>query len=432
MNKNKILLLALAVVLVGAMLVMIMFNENHDWRMSYKPDNEEPYGVDVLSQIFEETGDYEIISDTIYNQLDENASGNYVFVGRTVYLDSLELDFLMRFVERGGRAYIASSQQNYKLMDTLFSVPTFSNEYYTNNRRATRYQHFLRSVNDTLITGTLEIEDTTNYHWQHVYNQKVVPHYWNYFNNEIYSSDPSEELTLKGFFEDSEYGEFNINFISRPYGEGVFNFHSNPEVFTNYYLLDENNFRYAQHFFGDMKEGTVYFDENNQNYQYTGPSSSSSASPENEGPLSFIMTQPALRWAWYLLLSGGLLYLIFGSKRRQRVIPVLEPNNNTSIEFAETVSQLYIRQKDHRKICMTKMKLFLAFIRERYGLSTKTNNKQETELLIRRIANLSEVDQKHVEKIFQSDKDIIKAYEVTNKMLVDFHHLVEHFYQNCK
>ncbi|MFZ6051990.1 DUF4350 domain-containing protein [Halocola ammonii] len=433
MKKSNTALIIIALVLVVALLVYIILNSGYNWGESYKPDDENPYGTTVLTDIFEKTGEFEIVTDTIYKTIPEDASGNYVFVGRTLYTDSLELDFIMRFVERGGNAYISSKYHNYTLLDTLFKLPEGSLDYYfQQGSEPLQYSNFINSVRDTIVNGKLMGSDSL-FEWKHVYDNEMVWHNWNYFDHQILSEDTTQKVVMLGDIQTPLYGEFYSNYLSRDYGEGTFYFHTTPEVFTNYYLLEKKNFEYAREVFSSMKDGPVYFDEHNQNYQYTGSKDSTNrGAADNEGPLTFIMSQPPLRWAWYLLLLGGLLYLILGSKRKQRVIPVLEPNTNTSIEFAETVSQLYMRQKDHRKISSTKMKLFLAFIRERYGIKTKTETKKEQEKLIDRISNLSEVDREVVKKIFDQDKEILTAYEVSNKMLVDFHHLIEHFYHNCK
>jgi hypothetical protein len=432
MKKGNTGLIVLGIVLVVALLLLLIFNQSYKWNESYKPTDENPYGASVLVDIFDKTGEFEVIKDTIYNVLGDDAEGNYVFVGRKLFVDSLELDYLMRFVERGGKAYISSTNHNYTLLDTLFQLPESTLEYYLNDDGPPiQFGHYLRELEDTLVYGKLMGQDSS-YAWKHVYDNEMVWHNWTHFNHKIESSDSTNKAIVLGDIESPLYGEYKPNFLSRDYGMGTFYFHTTPEVFTNYYLLKKKNFEYVRQVFSSMNDGPVYFDEHNQNYQYTGSQNNGPSAGDNEGPLTFIMSQPPLRWAWYLLLLGGLLYLIMGSKRKQRVIPVLEPNTNTSIEFAETVSQLYMRQRDHRKICLTKMKLFTAFIRERYGIKTKTENKKELDKLIDRIANLSEVDRDLVKKIFDQDKEIVTAYEVPNKMLVDFHHLVEHFYHNCK
>ena len=57
-------------------------------------------------------------------------------------------------------------------------------------------------------------------------------------------------------------------------------------------------------------------------------------------------------------------------KRKQRIIPVLERNENTSFKFISTIGRLYFLQNDHKKLCQQKMKLFYAYIRDRYNINT--------------------------------------------------------------
>ena len=94
----------------------------------------------------------------------------------------------------------------------------------------------------------------------------------------------------------------------------------------------------------------------------------------SNSPLKYILSQPPLAWGWYILLGMAVLYLIFRAKRRQRVIPVLEKNENTSLEFINTIGRLYFIQNNHRQLALEKMKLFLGFIREHYHLPTREIN----------------------------------------------------------
>ena len=86
--------------------------------------------------------------------------------------------------------------------------------------------------------------------------------------------------------------------------------------------------------------------------------------------LRFLFTTPSLTWAYYLTLAGLGLFMIFESKRRQRVIPVIEPVKNKSLEFVETVGQLYYQQADHASIAEKKIQYWLAYVRQRFNIPT--------------------------------------------------------------
>ena len=56
------------------------------------------------------------------------------------------------------------------------------------------------------------------------------------------------------------------------------------------------------------------------------------------------MSQPALRITWRLMLLGLLLYLIFKGKREQRIIPIIKKPENTTVEFAQSISSVLRRK----------------------------------------------------------------------------------------
>jgi hypothetical protein len=122
------------------------------------------------------------------------------------------------------------------------------------------------------------------------------------------------------------------------------------------------------------------------------------------------------------------LYLIFRAKRRQRIIPVREPNTNTSLEFIETIGRLYFQQNNHLKLEEQKMKLFLNFIRDRYHLPTHNID----EKLIEKLAAVSDVKMDKVKSIFALYKSHSKKGEIFEEQLINFHQAMDYFYKNCK
>ena len=79
----------------------------------------------------------------------------------------------------------------------------------------------------------------------------------------------------------------------------------------------------------------------------------------SDSPLRFILSQPALKWAWYLLLAGVLIFIIFNLRRTQRPIPILPKNLNTSVEFVKTIGNLYYQEGDIRNLIDKKIILNL-------------------------------------------------------------------------
>jgi hypothetical protein len=137
---------------------------------------------------------------------------------------------------------------------------------------------------------------------------------------------------------------------------------------------------------------------------------------ENSRPLKYILAQPALRWAWYLLLSLGLLYVIFRARRRQRIIPVLEGNPNQTYAYVSTIGRMYFLQGDNYDLIEQQKKLFMAFVRDRYNLAAA----KPDEPFKRKLSIVSGVDSGIIERIFLpnhsgADEDLIAYYQAISE-----------------
>ncbi|MEO6456415.1 MAG: hypothetical protein ABIN97_20230, partial [Ginsengibacter sp.] len=76
--------------------------------------------------------------------------------------------------------------------------------------------------------------------------------------------------------------------------------------------------------------------------------------------------------------------VLFQIKRRQRIIPVIAPLKNSSLEFVKTVSNVYYNQKDNNSIAQKKLSYFLDFVRHRFYLPTREMDQNFIEQLSRK------------------------------------------------
>ena len=102
------------------------------------------------------------------------------------------------------------------------------------------------------------------------------------------------------------------------------------------------------------------------------------------------------------MIVGLLLFIIFKAKREQRIIPIIKPLENSSVEFAKTVGSLYHQHRDYNNLNDKKITYFLTYIRNRYYVNTTVldeklitqlsakagKSKEETKILIEFILSL--------------------------------------------
>jgi hypothetical protein len=164
-------------------------------------------------------------------------------------------------------------------------------------------------------------------------------------------------------------------YIKIPYGRGAFFIHTAPVCFSNYFLLFRNNASYASKALSYIPAHVqhVYWDEREK----LGPEGS-------QTPFRFFLSNEYLRWALRLSLIGMVLYVLFEMKRRQRIIPVVEPLKNSTLDFVKTVAGVHFNEKNNKSIATQKVTYFLEFIRNRFSLSTQDINPEFTEQLHRK------------------------------------------------
>jgi hypothetical protein len=233
-------------------------------------------------------------------------------------------------------------------------------------------------------------------------------------------------------------GTFNnkyVNFVKIDYGKGSFYIHNNPIIFTNYFLLDSNHLRYASKIFGHLSNGAIYWDPTSRVPAATGQKMNDSNNKnknrqfDEDSPLQYILSQPALAWAWYLFLASILLYMIFAAKRVQRFIPVLPQKTNDSLGFIKTVGRVYFVQNDSVKLCAEMLQYFQTFIRERYRIPGHFLDKDtpaQTTLIAK-----SGMDAKIVCTISDYERRIVNR-NIAEKDAVELYRLLKIFYKNCK
>lgn len=150
-----------------------------------------------------------------------------------------------------------------------------------------------------------------------------------------------------------------VNFIKVNFRQGHFYIHLQPTAFTNYHLLKDNHAEYAEKVLAYVPKSDIYWMIKEQNGLL-----------ESDSPYRYILSQPALKWAWYLFLIGITIFMIFNAKRKQRIIPIIKPLPNTTVDFTKTIGNLYYQEGDHQNLIDKKIIYFLERIRNEYLIET--------------------------------------------------------------
>ena len=206
-------------------------------------------------------------------------------------------------------------------------------------------------------------------------------------------------------------------FIQIEVGDGSFFLHSVPLMFTNYYMVDPVNHEYISSALSMLPVRDVIWDE------YFKP-----GKVHTDSPVAYLLDNRALKWAWFLSLGGVLMFMLFESKRKQRIIPVIDPPANTSLEFTQTVGRLYYAHGDHKDIAEKKIKHLLEYIRNRWSMPTTDFNDE----FLNKLAGKSGVPLNDVDLIFKLATKIQAADVVEESALIQLSKAIDGFYTMAK
>ena len=414
-NRSRNILIATGALILLIVGVIVWQNRSSfDWYESYEIESKEPYGAYVIGEMLKNYypgNKFTVLKKSLQESLNNNEHHdreNYVFIGSRIRYDSTEMNALLAFVNKGSTVFISTSATSSDLLEHLFPDTCVEYEY--------------ESTSDSTVSLNFyspSLKSETNYRFTYVFRNRPYEYQWYYFDSVLFCAANDNAITLGSI--NNKY----INFIKIRYGKGNFYLHTSPLAFTNYSLTKKENLEYASRVFSFLQRGNIIWDEYNK---MPGDLNFNSKLSLSQSPLQYILSQASLRWAWYLTLLLVLLYMLFFGKRRQRIIPVIEPNVNTSLEYIKTISQLYFQQASHKVICIHKMKLFRSFVLNRYLIHTLKINDE----VIKKISVKSQVPEEEVRTIFEKYNWIDRNMDTSDTMLIEFHQLIENFYKNCK
>lgn len=430
--------------MLAGIIVLINIHRNSiHWQETYLPDDVNPYGTKIIFELLQHARQGQTfvkVKDSISKKLPDISIDNkdsYVYIGLDYHADSADVASLLQFVSKGNNAFIICSNQDHLLLDSLTMISNSNqedielddDEVWVDHEDIHSTQQNTYSVEDTSIslhlTDVKRILNPTTIKYKN--NFKTSIHSWNYFSDRLRTLEEAPVEILGSF--DENY----VNFIKLRFGKGEFYFHSTPMSFTNIHMLNDTTMHYCREALSSIGDGTIFWDEENRNYDWKAASQSNRElhKPE-EGPLEFILSEPSLRKAWYLLMLAAILYLIFGAKRKQRVLRTMTIQQNTSIEYAEVISRMFLNQKDHKKLILMKMDLLKSHIRDRFNVRLPIQMKDETDVLYLEISQKSAVPFDQVKSIFEKHKYLASIVFVGTSEMVSFHKEIEAFYETCK
>jgi hypothetical protein len=336
-------------ILVFVFALILMADSNRpkpiDWRPTYSVNDKIPYGLYIFDKeingLLKNQKIERISSETPYEFLDskyvaDTVSGKYKISGTFFNvsefggIDDQSISELFYFVSHGNNAFLSMKTFPESLLDSL-------------------------KIEQKSIYKNAD----TTFSWMPNKTAKSKKYPFAASGEEFYFSKIDTLNTTVLGYQNGMKNRRDVNFIKVPYKNGYFYLHTQPVAFTNFYLLKKQNYQYAENVMSYVPKGNVFW--------YTKGQNSESIS---ESPLRYIFSQPALKWAWYFFLIGMVIFIFFNAKRKQRIVPILKPLPNLTVDFTKTIGNLYYQEGDHSNIIDKKIIYFLERMRNEYLMDT--------------------------------------------------------------
>lgn len=424
MEKNNtgrnIAILVILFLILGGVIWYLQPKDRHNWDMEdYSLTYDEPYGLKFFNSYIKELkgeSNYAITDSSLEISLPKYTENNgdqlLVHVSQAFHPDLDEIDVILDFLENGNDVFIAAKSVSRSFMEEI-DEGQCSYLWQGNN-----------SYNDSTLRfnftqESLQRFEPYRYHW--MYKDKKTRHSWYYFDsNNICEASDIEVI--------GRFNQYMNNLIKLPVNKGNVYLLSTPEMLLNYFLTQED----GQEVVGKMFSYTadkphVVWDAKNSFSNYN-PNPDRNDLSQNKGPLSYILSQESLKWAFYTFLISILTFLFFQAKRKQKSIPILAKKENSSIEYVETISEMYFQRDGHDKMLKYMSQQFSDHIRKRYRLTPK----YDEERFIKLLAHKSAIDEARIERIIDLMEKAKMASNATPEFLIKYHQEVEYFYNHCK
>ncbi len=435
-SYNKITIVSIVILMTVLVVWFYMTPNPINWYVNLRPNGTDPYDTQVLNRLLRTVRDdqtFYTINDSLEIRLKDSSEvvDNYVFIGEEHFLDSTEIVALKQFLEDGNNVFVFVPGNFNPLLHEL--IISSNQDFYLTEDQYDTHELISAHIYETRDTNTIASIGDKQAPYSLYRDFKKTYYNYNYFLDSLLSIDSTRMETIGVYRRPNDIGGEEMEYpeyIRFTFGKGELYFHCNPIRFTNYYCLNDTVVPYIQEVFTHLGPGKVIWDEESRNYENTNDE----PNPQlpSEGPLEFILSEPSLSRAWYILILGVILYLAFGAKRKQRVIPVTENMENTSIEYAETISQLFMKQKDHSKLVKLKVELFKSYLRERLKIYVPVHSETWDELFISTLAQRSGIRNELINTLVMQCKKYEAPTDVQTDHMLEFHNNLEEFYFYCK
>jgi len=343
--KGNAFAITLAVVVVGLGLLLFFAGKNDfDWDTNFQSDSTEPFGTELFDRVVESacgTDGYRVSMRSLGDVLSDTTDSPHalLIIALDVHPDSATMAAMTQLLQRGYDVMLTSGDVDEEIADT-FGL-RYGYHYWTN------FDKFGVSREDTVETQWLGTKVTPAF-TTHCIDGFLAP-----IDREEESDKRQEAL----IFTDD-----NVNAWRIGYGQGNFFFVGCPYLFTNYAVLHPELRQLTMALLSELRGPQIERVVPSADF-HTGDDLYSQSDATDL--LGYIMQFRPLKWAWWIAVIVIILFMITTARRRQRIIPVVQPPQNSNLDFILLIGSLYHQRGDHLDLVHKKFRYTADRLRRR-------------------------------------------------------------------
>ena len=386
--RNFLIIVLSATLIVIFAILALLKKDTFIWYPTFDNADKQPYGCMVFDSVMSASykPGYEV-SDLSADSLSikaEYKKHTILIVKEEV---DLELDSMMKFVKEGGSLIVCTNSLSEKISENWRA--RISQYYYYGKHPAKGLFMYVKYPKDDVYPGR---------------NYMVSVPIGNYMFEAIDSvgRDTMEDDTINSLnWKDKVLlgglEGYSMAKVSK-YGKGILVICSMPLLFTNYGILENDNYNLVMRIVAQAGKKPIVRTRNT--ITETKNEGNGDTPPEvDKSYLQHILSDTPLKTAFYLSLIGFLLFIIFTAKRKQRVVPVIKEKKNGQLKFIQQIGSLYKRNNDTDVIISSKYRLLAENIKRKVGVDITDPTDYQT--VIQRIEAQTGINGQEIESTLQ-------------------------------
>ena len=402
MSRGAIVLMVLLG--IGAIALMILVQPSPlDTRVRLEREGDAPFDAEVFYAALPDWLGAPVtpVADPIYTRLEDSTitGTTYVVLTRAFAPGEEEAERMLDFVARGNTVLVAAH---------ALAGPFFQALGDTTDGRPGLAATF---ADDLPFIGqnALYRRDSLVLHTPGVRGGYAFPVEVELSTLSGFDTTKTELLGTAGFSDDA-------TLVRVRHGRGAVVVSSTPLAFSNAALTGEGDApAYLAGLLAAVPSQPVLWDDYSKPYKSVART-----------PLRYVLTTPALRWAYWIGLALIVLLVVFRGRRWQRAIPLVAPPPNAQREFARTVGRLHFVHGDTARLLAAKRRVFLDRLRTRLRLP----DPQMDEETARRAARRAGVPEDEARDLFSTFARLAGQGQPAGADLVDLDNRLAAFFRH--